>query len=459
MKTSAGLLAGIMLLALGNTSMAQKRSRSTEAARQWLDSLTAEETANHTTAVSADDRNRDVGTGSAMRSQPGDLQPVAPVRSRTKWSNLKKQALSVVSNLAQVAQAQGYWPATSHTWQSKSPQNAYTGAGFATFVPATSPGAFQRIQSGVVSLDVPSDWQPMSPMGDNVSFTSPQGESFGFGKVDVFCDQASMRNAAQISQAMGIANPAIVAYMQRLVAPPLTPEQIVARLLPQISGGAVYDVHIHSSRPLPYAGAAIVYDYVLLPQKDALWRAGLSPVLQRASQVPMRGEMRITVMSGMPVGIARSWTFIYAGASAPTPVYVRNAAIYSRMFQSMQFDSNAVQRSMAGQQQIVNSVTSGMKSRQQQIQDFTRRYTQNSEQQITQFQDFNRKTGTLWIDAAGQQTRMVDPTDPNYTGFVPWGSQPYNSRPVNCPMVSSDPSFVDNTKPTPNGCTDLQPYH
>jgi hypothetical protein len=318
--------------------------------------------------------------------------------------------------------------------------------------------AFRHIQSGIVSLDVPSDWQPMAPMGDNISFASRQGESFGFGKVDVFCDQASMRNAAQAAQLTGTTNREMLAYMQRMVSPPLSPEQIVARLLPQISGGAMQNVRIRSSQRTPYMGTAVVYDYVLLPQRDALSRPGLPATLQRASQVQMRGEMRIMVTPGMPVGIARTWTFMYAGASAPDSVYTQNATIYSRMFQSMQFDNNAAQRNVAAQQQMVNSVTSAMTSQQQQIQDFTRRYTQNSEQQIRQFQDFNRKSGDIWIDMAGQQTRMVDPSDPNYTGYVPWGSQPDNSRAVDCPAISTDPRSVDNTKATPTGCTDLQPY-
>jgi hypothetical protein len=43
--------------------------------------------------------------------------------------------------------------------------------------------AFRHIQSGIVLLDVPSDWQPMASMGDNISFASHEGESFGIGKV------------------------------------------------------------------------------------------------------------------------------------------------------------------------------------------------------------------------------------------------------------------------------------
>jgi hypothetical protein len=124
----------------------------------------------------------------------------------------------------------------------------------------------------------------------------------------------------------------------------------------------------------------------------------------------------------------------------------------------MQFDNNAAQRNVEAQQQMVNSVSWGMKNQQQQVEDFTRRYTQNSEQQTRRFQDFNKKRGDIWIDIAEQETRMVSPSDPNYTGFVPWGSQPSNSRAVNCPAISASPVFVDNTKTTPTGCTDLQPY-
>lgn len=459
MKASAFWLpAAIMVLALASvdTALAQKRVRSTEAARQELDLLTAEETsgvaANQSGPVNPE------SMALATHRQLTSLDQTDAATHQSKWSNVKKQASRVGSNLVRAAQAAGYLPPTANTWHTMSTQKADTGGQFASPFPAVSPVAFRHIQSGIVSLDVPSDWQPMTPMGDNISFASRQGESFGFGKVDVFCDQASMRNAAQAAQLTGTTNREMLAYMQRMVSPPLSPEQIVARLLPQISGGAMQNVRIRSSQRMPYAGTAVVYDYVLLPQRDALWHAGLPATLQRASQVPMRGEMRIMVMPGMPVGIARTWTFMYAGASAPNSTFTQNAAIYSRMFQSMQFDNNAAQRNMEAQQQMVNSVTSGMKSQQQQIQDFTRRYTHNSEQQTGQFQDFNRKRGDIWIDMAGQQTRMVDPSDPNYTGFVPWGSQPSNSRAVNCPAISYDPVFVDNTKATPTGCTDLQPY-
>jgi hypothetical protein len=460
MKASAFWLpTAIMVLALASvdTAWAQKRVRSTQAARQELDLLTAEETSG-AAANQSGSANAESMASATDGQQPSRNQTDAATY-RSKWSNFKKKASRVAFNLVRASQAAGYLPATANSWQTMGAQNAYIGEEVASPFPAAYPVAFRHIQSGIVSLDVPSDWQPMAPMGDNISFASRQGESFGFGKVDVFCDQASMRNAAQAAQLTGTAHREMLAYMQRMVSAPLSPEQIVVRLLPQISGGAMQNVRIRSSQRMVYAGTAVVYDYVLLQQRDTLSSAGLPATLQRASQVPMSGEMHIMVLPGIPAGMVRTWTFMYAGASAPSSVFTQNAAIYSQMFQSMQFDNNAAQRNVAQQQQTVNSITSAMKSQQQQIQDFTQRYKQNSEQQIGQLQDFNQRTGNIWIDMAGQQTRMVKPSDPNYTGYVPWGSQPDNSRAVDCPAISTDPRSVDNTKATPTGCTDLEPYH
>jgi hypothetical protein len=459
MKASAFWLPTAMtVLALTSveTALAEKRVRSAEAARQELDLLTAEKTSG--AAANQSGPANPESMAPADYGQPNFLDQTEAAPHQSKWSNIKKQAARVVSNVVRASQAAGYLPPNVGIRQTMTAANGYLGTRFAPSSAATYAGAFRHIQSGIVSLDVPFDWEPMPPVGGNISFVSQQGESFSFGKLDIFADQASMRNATQVAQLTGTANREILVYMQRMVSPPLSPEQIVARLLPQISGGAMQNVRIRSNQRPPYGDSAVVYDYVLLPQQDALTRDNLPPALQRARQVSMRGEIRIMVMPGMPVGVSRTWTFMYAGASAPNSIFTQNAAIYSRIFQSMRFDNNAAQRDAEAQEQMVNSVTSGIKSQQQQIQDFTRRYKQNSEQQIGQFQDFNQKTGNIWIDMAGQQTRVVDPTDPNYTGFVPWGSQPSNSRPVNCPAISSEPGFVDNTKATPTGCTDLQPY-
>lgn len=85
--------------------------------------------------------------------------------------------------MVRASQAAGYLPPTANRWQTMSAQNAYTGGEFASPSPAVYPVAFRHIQSGIVLLDAPSDWQPMASMGDNISFASHEGESFGFGKV------------------------------------------------------------------------------------------------------------------------------------------------------------------------------------------------------------------------------------------------------------------------------------
>jgi hypothetical protein len=219
------------------------------------------------------------------------------------------------------------------------------------------------------------------------------------------------------------------------------------------------NVQIIGARRLPDGSTAIAYRYVLWPQRDRLTAAQHPPALMRETQVPMQAEIHLQPTSGIPFGVVRSWSFLYSSVSAPQPIYSRNAATYATMFQSIYVNGRAVQDSMVRDQELTQSMISGMQDQQRIVEGFTSRYRKNSEQQLNQFHDFNTKTGNLWIDMAGQETRMTEVGNPDHTLFNPWGSQPGNTRPVYCWLVSNDPVYVDILAPTPDGCHDLQPSH
>jgi hypothetical protein len=467
MKTSAFWFAMVFFPGCMNIAMAQKQFPASDAARQWLDSLTAQETSSPD-ASGVNGNYPDIALTDSTQQTGGGVWQTTTSATSSKWSNLKKQATRFSLALSHLAQASGHVLPAANNWQAagrNGPANAdpspYANAGYTnTNLSPSAPTpsvAFRHIDGGMVSLDVPASWQVMPPMANTLTFFSTQGESFSLGKVDVYYDQVSMRNAAQVAQLTRSANPTMVAYMRRLVAPPLSPEQIVSRLLPQISGGAMQNVRLRSSRRMPNTATDVVYDYVLFPQRDPVSRTGLPPALQRVGEIVMRGEMQIILLPGMPVGVARTWGFLYSAAAAPQSIYSRNAAEYARMFQSIKINNAAAQQSANAQQQMVNSITNSMRTQQQQITDFTQRYRQNADQQTAQFMDFNRTMGDHAIAAAGQEDLMVDPTNPGQTITVPWGNQPFNSRQVICPAISSAAIPIDNTQSTPYGCNDLQP--
>src|SRR5207302_4695012 len=193
-------------------------------------------------------------------------------------------------------------------------------------------GSFRWIRSagGEVGMAVPANWQVAPSAGQNFGAFSVRGESFSCGLLDVFADLSSMSNAQQASAMMGRPRQEL-AFMQRLVSPPLTPDQIVGRLFPQISGGAIQNLRVLGARQLPDGSALVAYQYALLPQRDALYRTLLPPALQRYSQVPMQGEAHIHLVPGMRAGAVRTWSFLYAIVSAPQPVYASNMRVYAAM--------------------------------------------------------------------------------------------------------------------------------
>jgi len=311
-------------------------------------------------------------------------------------------------------------------------------------------------------MAVPADWQVAPPAGQNFGAFSGRGESFSCGVLEVFADLGSMRNAQQAFAMMGKPRQEL-AFMERLVSPPLAPNQIVGRLFPQISGGAIQNLRVLEARPSPDGSASVAYQYVLLPQRDALYRTLLPAALQRYSQVPMEGEAHIHLVPGTGAGAVRTWSFLYAIISAPQPVYTNNARVYAAMFESIRTNLGAVQQGMAEQEGLANSIGTKMKRDNQQMQEWSRKSMDEQQKQLEHNRDFNYKSGDIWTDMAGAEQRYIDPNDPSWasrtsTDNIPIGAQ---YKPYRCPnedVTNSKIFWGDGTARPYVDCIPLQQY-
>ena len=469
----------LMAFALVTGAAAQKRTAardSAEAARQRLDSLTAEVTqSNLADARVASDASANWGTGTLDPAYPNPSRKEkakAALKLAAGWLGIRPimQNMRYPQNTENPGSV-GMWPSSTNEagqYPFASPRVSGQAFGGARMQAASngpaSPAGFRRIQSpsGTVTLSVPADWQPMPPLGSNFSAVSPRGESFSCGEMDIYWDQASMRNTLEAAHMMG-ANRLQIAYMQRMVSPQLRPAEIVAQLFPQISGGAMQNVRILGTRPLPDGASSVHYQYLLLPQRDLLYASTLPPRLRHYSQVPMKGEAHIQLVSGVAVGVSRTWGFLYAVISAPTEVYAANPDTYSAIFQSVQADPRAVQQSMAQQQSLANSIGANMKQQNQTIQDWSRRTTDAQNKQLGEWTERNRKMGDIWTDMAGAQQRYIDPSHPDWASRtsvdnIPMGAQ---YQPYRCPaedVTDSQIFWGDGTAKPYVDCLPLQKY-
>jgi hypothetical protein len=383
-----------------------------------------------------------------------------------------KRAWQVASVLLGARKPQQYPDSSSGAWQEVGPSYPASASPFGYAAPMQmvayamppTPLSFRWIRSagGEVGMAVPADWQIAPPAGQNFGAFSGRGESFSCGLLDVFADLGSMRNAQQAFAVMGRPRQEL-AFMQRLVSPPLTADQIVSRLFAQISGGAIQNLRVLGARQLPDGSAIVAYQYVLLPGRDALYRTLLPPALQRYSQVPMQGEAHIRLVPGMRAGAVRTWSFLYAIVSAPQPVYASYARVYAAMFKSIQTNSGAVQQGMAEQQGLATSIGTKMKRDNQKMQEWSRKSMDEQQKQLEHNRDFNYKSGDIWTDMAGAQQRYIDPNDPSWASRTSADNIPIGAQyiPYRCPNEDTTNSKIfwgDGTARPYVDCIRLQEY-
>jgi hypothetical protein len=318
---------------------------------------------------------------------------------------------------------------------------------------------FQRVRSvdGIISMDLPADWRIGSPAADNFAAFSPRGETFSCGRIDVFLDRSGAAAAAQALQMMGATRQQL-AMLPRLVSPPLSPTAVVQQFLPEISAGVIDNPQVVAARPLGQSGAELVYRYVLLPGRDSLFRSMINPTLRNYGQVPMQARARIYTAPGVFVGTARTWTLLYEIVDAPQPVFATSGTNYERIFQSFAIDNNALQRQAAVSQQQASAISSSIVAQNQMIQQWSHNSMQKQYEQLQDMQEWNTRIGQKWIDMAGEQSRYVDPNDPNWEGTTSWGDIPNNSTPYRCPLENAPVHVPSNSPPPSSGCSKLQPY-
>jgi hypothetical protein len=222
------------------------------------------------------------------------------------------------------------------------------------FVPAT-PVNFRTVmaQDQTFTIQLPSDWQVREATLDNFFAWSPRGESISSGNLPVFTNTATMSQALQTLQSVGVP-PQQLALMSRLVSPPLPPVDVIRVFIPHVVGQQMQDVRILGSRDLAGSGAAagtgatgalVAYQYTLVPaQADPLARSLMPPPLQARGPTVMKGLMTVSVSA--PVYGLGFWFLAFQGVEAPQGVFESNVPIYTQISQSVQLNQPAVQQKL-----------------------------------------------------------------------------------------------------------------
>jgi hypothetical protein len=236
-------------------------------------------------------------------------------------------------------------------------------------IPCRSLPGFQLVQAQDQTLTVciPRNWMAGGPF-ENFQALSPLGETFGSGTVAVFPNQQSAMRVAQLLQ--GVLPPEQLATMIRLASPPLLPGQVIGSLIPQLAPTAILRMRVLQVVPLfttPQAAAAFVhYQYILLPQQDALLAALVNPALRSLTAVPMEGAgFVVTFPQLLPpqllslspeLGYANTWSFFWERVEAPQQVFGINAPAYERIFSTYQADAGRIAAKFGEQQQVIEEM-------------------------------------------------------------------------------------------------------
>jgi len=194
---------------------------------------------------------------------------------------------------------------------------------------------------GTFSVWLPAGWQQIGQATwDGALFFSGQGESFAAGVEQVFTNAAMLR--ANLPGYSAILSPAQLVLKSRLLAPPLSPLQVVTELFPQLAGGtrgAVQNLRIFDSIPAGqeygFNEILVTYQYILLPRRDAAFAAAIVPPALRA-QSQGAAMWAVAFIVTFPYTGQGTWSFGYRIISAPQFVFLRNKAEYFRILQSFQ---------------------------------------------------------------------------------------------------------------------------
>jgi hypothetical protein len=201
-----------------------------------------------------------------------------------------------------------------------------------------------RANDATYEVSLPDGWQQVgqATLDYGLFFgTRTQAESFAVGMEQVFTNPAMLR--AQLPGYSDILPPAQLVLKGRLLAPPLTPLQIVTILLPKLAGGsrgAIQSLRVNYTIPANmsygYNGMLIEYQYVFIPGRDPAFASQAHPVLRPQTQVPMQAAAFIVTFPYM-LG-QDTWSSGYRILSAPQAVFQskRNKDTYVAIFDNFQ---------------------------------------------------------------------------------------------------------------------------
>jgi hypothetical protein len=209
-------------------------------------------------------------------------------------------------------------------------------------VPAGAPLALPVVitaQDATYTVALPPGWRPMvRPMLEYGLFWGTEGESFAVGMEDVYLDPRMLKSILDPGY-RAILPPAQFILKSRMVAPPMSPLEVVTRLLPQLAGGpggAIQNLRVvrtfRGAEGFGFSQMLIIYQYTFLPQRDPAFASQAHPAVRAQTQTAMRAAAYVITFPYMPGQF--SWAFGYRILSVPQNVFPRNAGTYAQIFQS-----------------------------------------------------------------------------------------------------------------------------
>jgi hypothetical protein len=214
---------------------------------------------------------------------------------------------------------------------------------------ASVPLYFQIADDAAYRVALPAGWQRTGKATwDYGLYFGTQGESFAVGTEQVFMNATMLYY--QLSGYSYIIPREQLVLKSRMLSAPLGPLQVVTQLMPQIAHGAIQNLSVLRTFPMPedngFRKMLVLYQYTLVPQRDPAFASQMHPALRSRSQVPMQGAALIITYPYLP-GQA-TWTFGYLVLNAPYDVFQRNERIYPLIFENFHLQE-------AGMQQKVRS--------------------------------------------------------------------------------------------------------
>ncbi len=207
------------------------------------------------------------------------------------------------------------------------------------------------INAGEFWMQIPAFWRVVSasPRSFHLEVQGNAGESFTVNSFSVAANEQTLQNELTGLRAMG-APPQVLELRSRLLAPYLSPVQVVQYLFPKVASGLAQNLKVLGSsnaREFQQDGdliesSVVTYEYQKIMGGKAVPEEGAAEI--------------ITVRLPFITALDYTWKLIYIGAEAPPWVFQKEIPLFMAMAHSIRINNQAILQNSQNNRALGNEI-------------------------------------------------------------------------------------------------------